>query len=187
MQKRTHEVFLFSIFYGFCVSIAKFCLLTKKAILGLILLIVSLTLDRLSKNAVMAFMNESIEKSISLLPCFNITEAWNKGVSFGLFAAHQDIEVFALKLFAVTVSLFLFWLLWNSKSYLEGASYGLVIGGAFGNLWDRAVYKAVYDFLDVHAFNWHFWIFNGADVAITVGVMGLLLDSLFSHRKIASK
>ncbi len=75
-----------------------------------------------------------------------------------------------------------FWL-WRTQSLLISAGLGAIIGGAFGNAFDRVAYGAVVDFLDFHAFGRHFFVFNLADAAINVGVALLLVDSFFGARE----
>ena len=70
--------------------------------------------------------------------------------------------------------------MWRAKSAWIGAGVGLIIGGALGNAADRAAYGAVVDFLDLHAFGRHFFVFNVADAAISAGVALLVVDGLFS-------
>ena len=75
-----------------------------------------------------------------------------------------------------------FWL-WRARAPLVGLGLGAIIGGALGNGYDRLAYGAVVDFLDLHAFGRHFFVFNLADAAINVGVALLILDGLFGSRE----
>ena len=59
----------------------------------------------------------------------------------------------------------------------------LILGGALGNFFDRLYYSAVPDFIDLHINNYHWFIFNVADIFITIGVICLILDELFSYKK----
>jgi signal peptidase II len=74
------------------------------------------------------------------------------------------------------------WWLFRSRSVLPAAGLGLIIGGALGNAVDRLAHGAVIDYLDLHAFGRHFFVFNVADAAINVGVALLILDLLFAPR-----
>jgi signal peptidase II len=117
--------------------------------------------------------------SIEILPFFNIVMVWNKGVSFGLFNDAGDygpIALMALSLFIV--AFFLVWMFrTNSQLYL--VAMPLIIGGALGNVLDRARFGAVVDFLDVHAFGFHWPAFNISDSAIVIGVFLLMTYSFF--------
>jgi signal peptidase II len=121
---------------------------------------------------------------IEVFPFFNIVMAWNKGMSFGLFNSHGIAGTIALSAIALTIiTAFGIWL-YRSKSALLSLGLSLIIGGALGNLCDRARFGAVADFLDFHAFGLHFWAFNIGDSGICVGIALLLIHSLFFDPKI---
>jgi len=108
----------------------------------------------------------------------------NKGAAWGLGADHPGT-----KLFLVGLALAVLALVWfKRREFLHELAggqlaFGLFVGGALGNVVDRAIYGAVYDFLDLHAFGYHWPAFNLADSAITLGVIGILADGLFDRRK----
>jgi signal peptidase II len=77
--------------------------------------------------------------------------------------------------------------MWRSGSRIRGGALGLVIGGAMGNIYDRVRFGAVADFIDVHLGNVHFWTFNGADSAISLGVLLLIWDSFAGQRGLGSR
>ena len=128
---------------------------------------------------------------------FNIVLVWNHGVSFGMFnkvkcdelLGHginplQPIMLSVLTLIIVGVMIYL---LKKSKNVFEATAFGLVIGGAIGNLIDRVIYGAVVDFLDFHVAGWHWPAFNVADSIILIGVLLLVFEGFFvkssSHEK----
>lgn len=114
---------------------------------------------------------------------FNLVMVWNRGASFGMFRAESEWGHLPLALVAVAICVALtFWLAKTSHRWL-GVAIGLVIGGALGNVIDRLVYRAVADFLDFHAFGWHWPAFNVADISISAGVCMLLLDGLIVRRR----
>ncbi|MSP47745.1 MAG: signal peptidase II [Alphaproteobacteria bacterium] len=112
----------------------------------------------------------------------NLVPAWNRGVSFGLLAHESAWAPWILAALAAAIGGFL--LRWLSRAETPGVAValGLVLGGAAGNAVDRVRFGAVADFLDFHAFGWHFWAFNLADSAITVGAAGLVFSSLVAGR-----
>lgn len=119
--------------------------------------------------------------ALSLTPFFNLVMTWNRGVSFGVFNNHGDWNAVALSgLSLVIVVALLLWLR-KTTSRLVALALGAIIGGALGNVIDRVRWGAVADFLDIHAFGWHWPAFNMADSAITIGAVLLVLDSLFSR------
>lgn len=117
-----------------------------------------------------------------LTPFFNLAPAWNRGVSFGFLAHGSDWAPWLLAAMAAAIALYLLRWLSRAESLQVAVALGLVLGGAVGNAIDRVRFGAVVDFLDFHAFGWHFWAFNLADSAITVGAGGLLLTSFLAER-----
>lgn len=119
---------------------------------------------------------------IVVLPFFNITMVWNRGVSFGLFPASGAAGLAFLIVFATVVVTFLLIWLWKSKGLIVPLGIGLVAGGAIGNVIDRIRFGAVADFFHLHAFGYDWYVFNVADAAIVVGVAFLIYDSIFGER-----
>jgi signal peptidase II len=109
-------------------------------------------------------------------PIVDVVMAWNPGVSFSFLAAHSTVGLIALiAIAAAGIGGLSLWL-WRATRLLLAVGLGLVIGGAIGNLVDRLVYGRVADFFDVHAMGRGFFVCNLADVAISLGVLLLLLD-----------
>ncbi len=118
---------------------------------------------------------------IPVAPFFNLVMGWNRGVSFGLFNWDSAATAWVLSALAlVIVAVLLAWLAKEDRATVV-AALGLVIGGALGNVIDRARFGAVADFLDFHAFGFHWPAFNAADTAISLGALALLADALFSR------
>jgi signal peptidase II len=119
-------------------------------------------------------------KVIEVLPVFDLRLSWNAGISFSLFNSGTDATVAVLLAVQILITLLLSWWLWRlDRPWLQVAC-GLVIGGALGNIVDRATVGAVADFLLVHWRDWQFPTFNIADACITVGAGMWLLDAVIS-------
>jgi signal peptidase II len=139
---------------------------------------------------VVALLNLAIEQvlaatrgSLVLVPGFlDYSPTLNHGVSFGLF--RQDGEVGRLVLMAVlaVVASFVGFMAWRSVSRLQAAGYGLVVGGALGNLADRAFSGAVFDYLFLHLSPISLFVFNFSDAAISAGALLVMADALLSSR-----
>jgi signal peptidase II len=114
---------------------------------------------------------------------FQLVIVWNRGVSFGLLSGERALPPWALSGVAIAVCIGLFLWLRRTDSLLTGWGIGLVMGGAIGNVIDRARWGAVFDFADFHVQDWHWPAFNVADAAIVVGVGLMLIDSLIGERK----
>lgn len=120
---------------------------------------------------------------VSVAPFLDLVMAWNKGVSYGLFPADSDAGRYALIGFAALAGALLTVWMARASSRLLAASLGLIIGGALGNAVDRVLYGAVADFFSFHVGSFYWYVFNIADVAITIGAAGLLLDWLRDIKK----
>jgi signal peptidase II len=146
---------------------------------GLVLAAVILIGDQISKWWMMEHVMNP-PQAISVTPFFNLVVAWNRGVSFGLFGSDSPYGGWILSLIALVIVGFLtHWLYRIQKNY-QAIAIGMIIGGALGNVADRVMYGAVYDFLDVHVAGYHWPAFNVADSGITIGAVILVLDSLFA-------
>ena len=150
--------------------------ISNHARMGLLLAAAILLLDQITKHLVLGYFldNESAIRVTEVLPFFNLVLVWNRGVSFGLFNDDTFDGPHALiALAAVLVALVARWL-WQTQDRREALAFGLIIGGAVGNVIDRVRFGAVVDFLDFHAFGYHWPAFNVADSAIVVGA-GVIL------------
>lgn len=116
---------------------------------------------------------------IEVTPFFNIVLAWNRGVSFGLFGHESDLGPILLTLLAFVISAALLVWMRRAEDRLTVIALGLIVGGALGNVIDRMRFGAVTDFLDFHAFGYHWPAFNVADSAICIGAAILIGSSLF--------
>lgn len=114
--------------------------------------------------------------AVPVLPFFNLVMVWNPGISYGLFPASGLGTVLLIGLSVVAVGV-LGCLLWRSTSWSLAIGYGLIIGGALGNnLVDRLVYGKVADFFHFYGFGYDWYVFNIADLAITLGAMAIIYD-----------
>src|SRR5262249_4392102 len=118
------------------------------------------------------------DKIIEVLPFFNFRMTWNTGISFSLFNSGEDLTVKTLIAVQIVITLGLAWYMRRMDRPWMQVATGLIVGGAGGNIIDRAVHGAVADFLDFHVGAWHFPTFNVADSCISIGVFLWLLDAL---------
>lgn len=147
------------------------------------LMLLTLALDQVSKELLLRYL-QKVGAVVSVFDgFFQLVVVWNKGVSFGLLSGSRALPPWLLSAVAIVVCLGLFIWLRRSDRRLAGWGIGLVIGGAIGNVIDRARWGAVFDFADFHSRQWHWPAFNVADSAIVVGVGLLLLDSLLGERE----
>jgi len=145
--------------------------------LGLAALVIAL--DQLTKGLILGQPDLAAGRWIEVTPFLNLVLVWNTGISFGVLAGFAAWTSWVLTGLAGVVALALaFWLRRADRTFLV-LGIGAVMGGAIGNAIDRARLGAVVDFLDFHLAGVHFWAFNVADAAISVGVALLVIDGLF--------
>ena len=131
-------------------------------------------LDRLSKIYLLNLQANGSDIDFYVFPFLNFNLVWNTGIGFGLISLETNIFYHILTLIIAAVNIVLIFFIIKSKGiyvYL----LALIIGGSLGNLFDRIYYYAVPDFIDFHIGNFHWFVFNVADIFITVGIIGLML------------
>ena len=141
-------------------------------------------LDRTIKIYLLNLEVSGTEVDFYINSFLNYYLVWNSGIGFGLASMEANIYYNILTGIIVIVNVGLIYLLIKSKG---GYAYllALIIGGSLGNLFDRIYYKAVPDFIDLHLANYHWFIFNVADIFITLGIIGLLIVELTRKEKIS--
>lgn len=148
---------------------------------GLMTAAVALVLDQGSKAVILyglGLVHMGPGQSVPILPFFNLVMVWNAGISYGLFPAAGPEGIALLATFQLLAAAGLASWLWFVHRPVLAVSLGLLIGGALGNLVDRMVYGDVADFFHFYGFGYDWYVFNIADAAITLGVVGLLYDAL---------
>lgn len=145
-----------------------------RAVALLAVVMATIALDQLSKWAVLSVLEMASRPPIDVTGFFQLVLVWNHGVSFGMLQHEAEYMPWFLMFVAIVISFVLVRLAMQSPQRLERLGYGLVIGGALGNVIDRARYRAVVDFLHLHAGGYSWPAFNVADAAICVGVALLL-------------
>ena len=140
-------------------------------------------LDRTTKIYLLDLQASGVDIDYYIFPFLNFYLVWNTGIGFGLVPLESNIYYHVLTAIIVLINIALIYLLTKSKN-IRAYLIALIIGGSLGNLFDRIYYYAVPDFIDVHFGNFHWFIFNVADIFITVGIIGLIIVELFRKEKI---
>ena len=146
---------------------------------GLVAAALALFADQGSKFGLLygaGFLHMIPGQSIAVLPFFNLVMVWNPGVSYGLFAASSAFGTAILVLVSLAAVIGLGYWLWGMTSLSLAVGVGLVIGGALGNLIDRLVYGRVADFFHFYGFGYDWYVFNVADIAITLGAVAIIYE-----------
>jgi len=139
-------------------------------------------LDRLSKISVIELNKNSLGSEIFSSAYLNIVLVWNKGIAFGLFSFDESNLYNILTLLISIIVVILVIMSVKSKGF-KRYSLIMIVGGALGNLYDRVFFYAVPDFIDFHIGNFHWFIFNIADIFITIGVFFMILFELIGVNK----
>ena len=139
-------------------------------------------LDRVSKTYVIYLNDKLLGIEILSSKFLNIRLIWNEGIAFGLLSFNDKIIYNLLTFIILVIILVIFFMV--LKSYgLKKYSLLMILGGALGNVYDRIFYGAVPDFIDFHIGNFHWFIFNVADIFITIGVIFMILNEVIIDNK----
>ena len=157
-------------------------LISKNFYISLLVSVFIFTLDRISKIYVINLSKNSFDIELFSSKFLNITLIWNEGIAFGLFSASHENWYNFLTIIIVFTALII--LIMSIKQHGVQKYFLLIVfGGALGNLYDRIFFKAVPDFIDLHVGNFHWFIFNIADIFITFGVIMLILWEILPLNK----
>ena len=156
--------------------------LGKNFLTNLFLVFLIFLFDRLSKIYVIFIDNKFSGSEIFSSKFLNIILIWNEGIAFGLLSFNEKIFYNLLTIIILIIILIIFFMV--LKSYgLKKYSLLMILGGALGNVYDRIFYGAVPDFIDFHIGNFHWFIFNVADIFITLGVIFMIIIEITGNNK----
>ena len=155
---------------------------TKTFYINLIIVLLIFILDRFAKIYIIYLDKLNSGSEIFSSKFLNIYLIWNEGIAFGLFSFDEKNLYNYLTIIIFLIVVFILFLIIKTKGIKKYALL-MIFGGALGNLYDRIVYKAVPDFIDFHIADFHWFIFNIADVFITIGVFIMILFEFIGNNK----
>tara|TARA_B110000259_G_C14004173_1_gene397385 strand:- start:794 stop:1294 length:501 start_codon:yes stop_codon:yes gene_type:complete len=155
----------------------------KKILLNLVLIIVLFLIDRISKIYILKLAELNNAVDIYITPYLNLYLIWNKGVAFGLIS-FDDQFIYNLITFVISLIIITLIVVTAKSKDIKKYFYMMIIGGALGNFFDRVYYSAVPDFIDLHVGNFHWFVFNIADIFITIGVICLITAEMLTDKNI---
>ena len=161
-------------------------ILLKKVSLNLIAISTIFLIDRLTKLYILKLAEIENSVDIYLTSYLNLYLIWNKGIAFGLLSMNESMIYNTITLIIGIIIILILFMLWRSDN-IQRYFLVLIVGGALGNFYDRIIYTAVPDFIDLHFKGFHWFVFNVADIFITVGVFCLILVELFYNNKIINE
>ena len=155
--------------------------LNKNFVINFLIILSIFTLDRFSKIYVIFYNEKSLSAELFESKYLNINLIWNEGIAFGLLSFDDKIFYNIISILIFLIIMILFFFIFKSDK-LKKYSYIIICGGALGNFFDRILYKSVPDFIDFHYNGFHWFIFNIADIFITLGILCLIYDEVFSEK-----
>ena len=154
-------------------------IITKNNLYSLFLILLIFFFDRYTKLFV---LNNFTENTYYLNDYINLDLIWNIGIGFGLMSTESDLIYNSITFLIAIVLLFLIFFLIISD-IIDKIIYTIIIGGALGNFYDRLIFRAVPDFIDIHYKNFHWFTFNVADIFISLGIIFFIIRSFFVKNK----
>ena len=152
--------------------------INKKIIFYFLITLLIFTLDRISKIYIINIAETYGQVDIYLNQFINIILVWNTGIGFGLLSFEKQFIYNLITLIIVLINFVILYLGIKASNF-NGLIFFVILGGSLGNLFDRLYYSAVPDFIDLNYNDFHWFIFNVADIFITLGVLCLIFVELF--------
>ena len=154
----------------------------KSLLINISLTLLIFLIDRISKIYVINLNKNFSGSEIFSSKFLNIYLIWNEGIAFGLFSSNENNIYNILTLLIIFVIIIIFYMITQSQG-LQKYSLLMILGGALGNVFDRILYKSVPDFIDFHINEFHWFIFNVADIFISLGVICLIFVEIFVKKE----
>ena len=154
----------------------------KKNLFYFLIILFIFFFDRITKILVVKNLDTSVNDFIEVTSFFSLNLIWNQGIAFGLFSLDQGLYYNSITVIILVITAIIFLMIIKSEG-LEKIGFILIFGGSLGNIFDRIVYKSVPDFIDFHINNFHWFIFNIADIFITLGVIFMIIIEFIETEK----
>jgi len=154
----------------------------KKILLNTIIIFVIFFADRISKIYIIKIAELDNAVDIYINSYLNFYLIWNKGIAFGLFSFNENYIYSIITLIIVLITTIILIMISKADGFKK-YSLLLVFGGSLGNIFDRIYYSAVPDFIDLHIKDFHWFVFNVADIFISLGIICLIFDEIFINNK----
>ena len=154
----------------------------KKILLNIAVILVIFLIDRISKIYILKVAEVENTVDIYLTPYLNFYLIWNKGIAFGLFSFNENFIYNIITLIIIAITIIILVMIYKNEGFKK-YSLMVVFGGSMGNIFDRIYYSAVPDFIDFHIKDFHWFVFNVADIFITLGIICLIFDEIFTNNK----
>tara|TARA_B100000795_G_scaffold214728_1_gene168533 strand:- start:780 stop:1280 length:501 start_codon:yes stop_codon:yes gene_type:complete len=150
----------------------------KKILINFIIILATFFADRISKIYILQVAELENAVDIYITSNLNLYLIWNKGIAFGLLSFNESFIYNMVTLVIASITTIILVIIIKSSGFKKYALL-FIFGGSLGNLFDRIYYSAVPDFIDFHINDFHWFIFNVADIFITLGIIYLIFDEIF--------
>ena len=154
----------------------------KKIIINLGIIFVIFFLDRISKIYILNIAETTGTVDIYINSFLNLILVWNTGIGFGLLSFEQTTIYNFITVLIIIINILIIYFILKSNDF-RSYFFLLILGGSLGNLFDRVYYSAVPDFIDINYNEYHWFIFNVADIFITLGIICLIFVELLNYKK----
>ena len=154
----------------------------KKIFLSFLIILIIFAFDRISKLYILNLAETEKYLDIYFNSFLNFHLIWNTGVGFGLFSSEANFYYNLITILIVLINIIILIMIVKSQNY-KLFFLLMILGGSFGNLFDRLYYQAVPDFIDFHYGNFHWFVFNVADMFITIGIIFLIIAEFILNNK----
>ena len=155
---------------------------SKKIFIYIALVLFVFALDRISKSIILNILDDTGKVDIYVNSFFSLFLVWNKGIGFGLFSFDKSSIYNGISLIILIINLIIIYLIYIEKTP-KTYFLAIILGGSIGNLFDRYYYTAVPDFIDLNYNGYHWFIFNVADIFITLGIICLIFAEFLNYKK----
>ena len=155
---------------------------SKKIFIYIALVLFVFALDRISKSIILNILDDTGKVDIYVNSFFSLFLVWNKGIGFGLFSFDKSSIYNGISLIILIINFIIIYLIYIEKTP-KTYFLAIILGGSIGNLFDRYYYTAVPDFIDLNYNGYHWFIFNVADIFITLGIICLIFAEFLNYKK----
>jgi signal peptidase II len=158
-------------------------LFLKKNIIYFIIVLFIFLADRISKLYILSILEDSGNVDININSYINFILVWNSGIGFGLFSFDKSEIYNLITIIIIFINIIIIYLIYKSKD-IRVYFFLIILGGSLGNLFDRIYYSSVLYFIDISYKGYHWFIFNVADIFISLGIFCLIFVELLNYKKI---
>ena len=154
----------------------------KKNFIYFVIVLFIFLVDRISKLYILSILEDTGFVDININQFINFILVWNSGVGFGLFSFEQSTIYNFITSIIILINLIIIYLIIKTKDFSK-YFYLIILGGSLGNLFDRIYYSSVPDFIDISYKGYHWFVFNVADIFISLGIICLIFAELLNYKK----